>query len=435
MNVFDILVAANAIVAVIALYQVHLCTLILCANSLLVARALGSIQRSGAPISQAFLPNYVFSQDNLNIAAGILAISLFTVVGFSVLFSRRRVRIGPDAPPVPKLLLLLIALYLVAYFGSTATILSAGYMEQGSARYDLELAGAHALICSLLIYEVVRRRLLAELTAFRAFALIFCSLGLVHYLRGATGITTGYLVTAAVLLIPRTGSAQRIRNVFRVIAVISAIVVMSFIVRGVRVVLYAEGSTAVSTVVDNILSLEETRDETAEGAEAVANATQSAALMLVCITLYNTGASREWRSMYNVIEYTFVPSVFVPWFGWTRSLDAPAEIRDNGFDHGGGINVLGEFYWNGGWPCVVIMTSLLSLFCFFLDSRYRASPTWLMLLVQFGPSFLMGYGYGIAQVARGAVNGLLVVGAYWLWTLARGRNRLPLPPVPIASFH
>jgi hypothetical protein len=425
-NYFDVLVVANAVLAVIALYLVRPCTLILCGNNLLVARALGSIDRGGPPASQHFLPEYVFSPENLSTAAGILSISFVTMLGFTVLLSRRRVRIGPAAPAVPRFLLRMIAVYLVAYLGASTTILTGGYAGQATSRYELELAGAHTLICSIMLYEVVRRRLLAELTARRAFLIIFISIGLVHYLRGATGITTGYLVTGAVLLLPRTGAAKRIGNVARISAVMLVILACSFIVRGVRTTLHSEGSGAISSFIEGAFAMEQSRDETSEGIESIANANQQAAHMLMCITLFDASSSREWRSIYNVIEYTFIPSFFVKWFNWSRSIEAAWELALS-FIHGGGINVLGEFYWNGGFLCVLIMATALSFFCALMDIRYRASAFWLMMMAQFAPSFLMGYGYGFAQVARGAINGLLVAATYWLLSRLRGAGHLIIP--------
>jgi hypothetical protein len=58
------------------------------------------------------------------------------------------------------------------------------------------------------------------------------------------------------------------------------------------------------------------------------------------------------------------------------------------------------------------MATALSFFCFVIDEKYRESPFWLMMLAQFAPSFFMGYGYGFAQVSRGAINGLLVAVVY-----------------------
>lgn len=97
--------------------------------------------------------------------------------------------------------------------------------------------------------------------------------------------------------------------------------------------------------------------------------------------------------------------------------------------------MLGEFYWNGGFLCVVIMATALSFFCYVADRKYRASPFWLMMVSQFAPSFLMGYGYGFAQVARGAINGLLVAAAYKSYVVlstqhAAGQSEIRPVPVP-----
>lgn len=412
MNVFDLLVAACAIVAFVALYQLRLCTFILAANNLLLSRSLASVERWGPPASQRFLPVYLFSDENLSTASVILGISLVTMVLFMVQFQRRRIRIGPNAPALPKLVLVAIGLYLVAYTGSAQSIFSSAYASDQQIRYDMELAGGHALICSLLLYEIVRRRLLGLTTARRAFLVMFVAIGIPHYMRGGTGLTTGYLTAAAILLLPRTGASRRLTNMIRIGAIIAAVLTISFVVRTTRAVLYLDGASAISTSVKSAFEMENSREESSEGVESVANASQQAAHILMCITLYNGGNSRDWRSIYNVVEYTFVPSFFVRWFGWKRSIEAAWELAAN-FIHGGGINVLGEFYWNGGYICVIVMATALSFFCAVVDWKYRASPFWLMMLCQFAPTFLAGYGYGFAQVARGAINGLVVASIYW----------------------
>jgi hypothetical protein len=142
--------------------------------------------------------------------------------------------------------------------------------------------------------------------------------------------------------------------------------------------------------------------------------------MLMCEALYDNGISRQWRSIYDVIEYTFKPSFLERWLGWERSIDSRWELGHY-YTHLGGIFVLGEFYWNGGWLCVMVMVTLLSFFASIVDMRYRASPFWLMMLVQFAPSLLMGCGYGFAQISRGAINGLLATGTYW--ALSRSPDR------------
>ena len=438
MNSFDVLTAAFGIVAVVALYELRLCTLVLAGNNLLLARSLSSIERWGPPASQRFLPAYLFSEENLSTSAGILSISLVTLVVFGLLFRRDRIRIGPDAPAVPRPLLVAIVLYLIAYAGSTQSILSGAYTTGQEVRYDMELAGGHVLICSLLLYELVRRRLLGLITARRAFLVMFVTFGVAHYAKGGTGLTTGYLTASAVLLLPRTGAAKRLSNLLRIGAVMFVVLAISFVVRSTRAVLYEQGTAAISTSIQNALEMENSREENSEGMESVANASQQAAHMLMCITLYDGGNSREWRSIYNVVEYTFVPSFFVRWFGWQRSIEAAWELAAN-FIHGGGINVLGEFYWNGGYLCVLIMATALALFCAVVDRRYRASPFWLLMMTQFAPSFLMGYGYGFAQVARGAINGLLVAATYWGVSRLRERGDMEYapqattPPAPLTA--
>jgi hypothetical protein len=420
-NHFDVLVLAFAGVALVALYQVRPCTFILAGNNLVVSRALSGIDRGGAPISQSYIPNYIFSPENLATAASILIIMLVALAASTLVFARKRARIGPDAPAVPRPILIGIALYLVAYAGARSTIFTGAYADSDLIRYDVELAGGHAFLCSLVLYELVRRRLLAQISARKAFGVMFLIFATIGYARGGTGLTTGYLVASAILLLPRTGTARRVENLFRIGAMLAGILALSFVVRGVRASLASEGTGAVSAFVEGVLEQEQQRDERGEGAEAVANGTQSATHMLLCINLYDSGISREWRSIYNVIEYTFMPSFFVRWFNWTRSIEPAWELL-NHYIHGGGINVLGELYWNGGFLCLLIVGTALAFFCSFVDTHYRSSPFWLIMAAQFAPTFLMGYGYGFPQVSRGAINGLIAVAAYKAYSAIWGRQ-------------
>ena len=419
MNYFDVLVVISAGIALIALYQLRPCALILAGNNLLVSRALSAIDHSGRPSNQRFLPAIVFSEENLQTAATILTISLATLFIFFLVLPPQRKHITPAAPRIPQFFLVAVAIYLVAVVGSTATMFTVAYGSSGRIRYDLELGGAHAFLCSLLIYELARRRLLGELTARRAFSIAFLIFGATGFARGGTGLTTGNLVASAILLLPR-GSTSRLRDSARTGGVILSIIALSFVVRGVRTAIASEGTHAVGAFIEGVLEMEDQRNETGVGAENVANASQSAAHMLECITLYDGGVSRQWRSIYSVVEYTLVPSFFTNWFGWTRSIEPAIELTQH-FIHGGGVNVLGELYWNGGWLCVVIVATAISLFCSIIDRHCWRSPFWLMMVAQFAPSFLMGYGYGFPQVARGAINGLLAAGCYVTFAALRGR--------------
>jgi hypothetical protein len=311
---------------------------------------------------------------------------------------------------VPKAVLVAIGAYFALLAVSTRTVFSGAYAGQ-EARYDMNTGGLHALICSLFLYELVRRRLLFQISARKAFALIFLVFAVTSYAKGGTGFPTGYMVVATVLMLPRSGASRRLRNMVRIATVLGGLLFLALMVRTVRTTLYEEGTNAISTFVDSVAESEAERETRGEGLEATANASQSAAHILECVTLYDAGFSREWRSIYNVLEYTFKPSFLLRTFEWERSVEAAWELRDH-FVHGGGINVLGEFYWNGGFLCVVIMATALSFFCFVADKKWRASPFWLLLLTQFAPAFLMGYGYGFSQTSRGAINGLLVALVY-----------------------
>jgi hypothetical protein len=436
-NYFDFLAAGFAILALISVYQMRPCSLILAGNNLLAARALSGFERVGQPSSYWYLPASLFGQENLNVAGTILAITFATMLLFAIASIRKRERIGMDAPAVPRWFLLAMVPYLVAVTVSSSTILTGKYAADTDYRYDFNLGGAHTMIVSLLLYELARRRLLGLINPRRAFSIMFLIFAATGYAKGGTGLTTGYLVVSAMLLLPRSGSSRRLGNLLRVSGAILAIVALSFVVRGVRATLAGSGAVSVSDFVTELRVREAAREETGEGAEAVANADQSAAHMLMCTTLYDTGRSREWRSIYGLVEYTFIPSFFVRWLGWQRSIEPAWELAEH-YIHGGGINVLGEFYWNGGYVCVVIMVLALVLFCTVADLRFRASPFWLLMLTQFAPSFLMGYGYGFPHVGRGAVNGFVVVVAYKVLAALRGapeasmRDRR-MPPAPTAQ--
>jgi len=421
MNYFDILVLAFAGAALVALYQLRPCTFILAGNNLVVSRALSAIDQGGAPTSQGFIPTYIFAPENLATAASILTIVLVASAASTLVLARKRGRIGQDGPAVPRPVLIGIVIYLVAYAGARNTIFTGAYADSDLIRYDVELAGGLTFLCSLVLYELVRRRLLAQISARKAFGVMFLIFATIGYARGGTGLTTGYLVASAILLLPRDGTARRFENLFRIGSMLAGILALSFLVRGVRASLASEGTSAINSFVEGVVEREHRRDELGEGAEDVANGTQSATHMLLCIDLYDSGISREWRSIYNVIEYTFMPSFFVRWFGWTRSIEPAWELRKY-YIHGGGINVLGELYWNGGFLCLLIVGTALAFFCSFVDTRYHSSYFWLIMAAQFAPSFLMGYDYGFPQVARGAINGLVTVAAYKAYSAIRGRQ-------------
>ncbi|MGO9288355.1 MAG: hypothetical protein ACLQIJ_06340 [Polyangia bacterium] len=411
MNRFDFLALGNAAIALIALYQLRPCTLLLAGNNALVSLGLGKIQQYGPPASSAYLPIYVFSDENLGTAFAIMAISLASLVGFTIIAARQHARIGPEAPVVPRPVLIVIAIYLVLLAGSTATVVSGPYVRGQEIRYDMNFGGLNALICSLVVYELVRRRLLFLISPRKAFGIIFVIFAATGYAKGGTGFPTGYLVASAVLMLPHSGVARRLGDTARIALVLGGLVFFALMVRTVRSTLHEVGTGAIAAFGQGLTGSDGEQGTSGGDPLATTNATQSADHILECVTLYDGGVSREWRSIYDVIEYTFKPSFLQDTFGWQRSQEAAWELADH-FVHGGGLNILGEFYWNGGFLCVFIMATALSFFCFILDKNWRSSPFCLLMLTQFAPPFLMGYGYGFAQASRGAINGLLVAAVY-----------------------
>jgi hypothetical protein len=426
-NYFDSLAIAFAALSFFELYRLRPCGLFFAGNNLLLCRSLSAIFSYGRPASSWYVPAHVFSRENQGTAAAILTIIFVLQVAATAILRRPpAARMGHDAPAVPRALLVLLVLFEVAVAGSSATIMSASYTQRRTY-YDIELGGLHTLFTSLIIYELVRRRFLGLISAAKSFMLVFAIIAVTGYAKGNTGLPTGFLLTAAVLLLPRIGSERRLVNLARVVAVVIAIVLASATVRAVRVGLASDGLGAVSGFWGGIVELDARRADEGAGVEQVANATQTASHMLECITLYDTGIPRGWRSIYDVVEYTFTPSFFMNWFGWTRSIEPAWELGQY-FIHGGGINVLGELYWNGGFLCVVVVGAALAILCGLADQRYRSSPYWLMMVCQFAPSFLMGYGYGFPQVARGAINGLLVILAYKVYAVLSPKPSPPIEP-------
>jgi hypothetical protein len=188
--------------------------------------------------------------------------------------------------------------------------------------------------------------------------------------------------------------------------------------------LHEKGFDAIAAVFRDGLQDEDGLDTktTAGLVEGNLNGTQSATHVLMCIALWESGSGRDWRSVTDVIGYTFKPRFLAHRLGWDRAIDAPWELRDN-FFHWGGINILGEFYWNGGYLAVVVLWTLVLWFAFMCDTRWLTSFTRMMLLCQFAPTVLMGMGYGFNQTARGAINGLIVLSVYAVWRRVSGRAK------------
>jgi hypothetical protein len=152
----------------------------------------------------------------------------------------------------------------------------------------------------------------------------------------------------------------------------------------------------------------------------------------MCVALYDNHHSREWRSIWGPLEYTVKPAVLLGPLGLTRSREAAWELGDY-FIHGGGINTFGEFYWNGGYFCLILMSAVTIGFLLAVDVLARRNWAWFALACCIAPGLVQGYGYGFAQVFRGIANGVIFLVpfvAYLRWVEERNRR----PALSVVGF-
>jgi hypothetical protein len=419
---FFLLWVANCLIAAVALYRVRPCTFIFATNQVIGLRALQRIAEGGQPQSAEYLPPYVFADANISIASKIFLISTIGLLVAALLPSPRKKSDPParEMMAVPKPVLLVVGVYFILLILSRKTMFQVGYSEDERFVFGLNISGAHVLAVGVLLYELCRRTITGRLHPRAAFASILLLFFLTDFLKGSTGIATGTVLTAAVLFFGMEKS-KRLGLLFSAssLAVLLGIAVFA---RGVRQDLASEGMVAVDRFVGTLA--QPAGDES--GLEHTTNGEQTATHVLECITLYEAGISREWRSIYNPVIYTFEPSFLLEPLGVTRPKEAAWELADY-FIHGGGINTLGEFYWNGGYFCVLIMVLVLVGWVYLLDSRWRRGGPWLLMACCFAPGFLQGFGYGFAQVSRGAFNGLLGLACGGAFAFLRRRGAQVMP--------
>lgn len=416
-TVFDTLLFVYLVLTLVALWRLRPATLIVAGNQLAVVRALSLATEIGQPRSQAFLPASVYSTDSLEIAALLCALQA-VLLGVFVFWPEPAQARPQPLPEVPRWLRWALGFYFVAVIFSSRTILTHGYVDPDRAIFGLNLSGFHALLASVVLYEVVRRVKLGLATPLAGFAFMLGLFLLTDYSKGSTGIATGYVVTAAVLLF-----REERRPLHRWVllgASLAAGVLLAVVVRSVRTDLHDSGTEAFTSLAQQLGGQEKSTTRNAEGLEMVGNGTQYAAHLLECIALYESGVSREWRSVYLPLVYTFKPSFLVGPLGLDRPKEAAWELGDY-YIHGGGIFVLGELYWNGGYFCVATVLAGLFWFCRRCDLSSRSSALWLLLICEVSPNLLQGIGYGFAQVSRGPLNGLVVLVAWRALQLFTGR--------------
>lgn len=428
MSLFLFLALVNALTAGLALLRGRPAVLILSGNLLTVLVALDHIQTFGQPHSQQFLPGAVFSLGNLEIAGYIMAIT----TAFTFLAGAWRGPPPGPAPVLPRLptwIMVLLVLYFLAVIFSQRTIFTHGYVDPERTIYGLNLSGAHALLASAFLYEFVRRSIMGELSRPVAFGIVFTLFIATDFLKGSTGLASGFVAVAALLILG--GEPRPVRRMVWLGAAMLGLVLLSIAVRQVRMNLHDVGPSMLSTVMDTLTQADNTVARNAEGVESTGNGSQYAAHLLECVSLYEAGVSREWRSVYLPIVYTLQPSFLAGVLGFVRSKEAPWELGEY-YVHGGGIFVPGELYWNGGYLCVALVFGALAWFSWRSDTGRSRSFPWLLVVCTFTPNLLQGLGYGFAQVSRGIFNSGI---ALLIWAIARRwTRRRTAAPVPSAAI-
>jgi hypothetical protein len=415
MNAFDALAAINLVIALFALARLRPATFFFSANQLVTLRALSDARSHGALESQSLFPAGLLTSEHLDIALALFVLSTAILTFFGSLPASKAPGIAPQRlPALPAWLQLAMAVYFAVVFFSTDTVFANAYGSDQGFNYQFNMGGLHALIVSLALYEVYRRVQLGSINRFVAFILVFVFFVLMDYIKGQTGLAAGNLLFAAIMLLGAGSHAKGLPQWVAMAVAIAAVVSLSAAIRVLRTSIADDGSAALH-------SLAPEHDSGSKGfLERSTNGEQYAAHVLECISLYESDHSREWRSVYNPILFTFEPAFLLEPLGITRPKDAPWELGEY-FVHGGGIFVVGELYWNGGYLCVAIVLTIILGAAYLCDTRYRTSFVWLMLLCEFAPTLLMGVGYGFAQVSRGFINGLIVLAVYYVF-----RHALPM---------
>jgi hypothetical protein len=416
MNIFDVLAVVNGLLALIALYRIRPATLFFAGNQFITLRALSDFRQYGRPPGEEYLPASIFSLDRLEIAANIFLITTPLLAIATMLPTPQRPPTPTEKlPALPRWLLYLLAAYVIAFFFSMKSIFVQAYATPEQYNYFFGFYGVNPLLFSLILYEVYRRVRVGQLKSHSALIVLFAIFTLTGYLKGSTGQTTGYLLCSAVLLFgARAGASSRNRWIAMALS-IALIVSLSAVTRAVRGSLSTEGTGAITSFLSSATSSGERFTPHAHGSvEYESNSIQYAEHTLECIALYEAGHSREWRSVYNPLIYTFEPSFLLEPLGIQRPREPGWELGD-WFIHGGGLYVSAEMYWNGGYLCVALVTAFILFITHMCDTRFASSFVWLTFMCQYVPESLAGYGYGFAHVVRGLFNALIVLGVYQLF--------------------
>jgi hypothetical protein len=415
LGTFTILFVLASLAALVAIARLRPGLFFLAVNQAVALRAFTGIAEYGQPASQAFLPPTLFTDGQLETAATIFGLSV-PITWVFILIPSAPTRVQKPLAAPPKWTLWASAIYFAGFAVAVKTIFFQGYASEGQTRFAYPAGGVEALMMGFLIYELCRRVRDRGLSPTRAFFILLGVAVVTNYSKGSTGLVTGFLVTGAVLFFStRKRPLQRWIPLAGVFVVITA---LGLFVRTVRPYLYQQGTDALSSASESLSSVEADRPLTGEGLEERTNGTQLAAHVLECISLYDRGIDRGWRSYYYPILYTFQPQFLLSALGMKRPQEPAWELAEY-FTHGGGIFVFGEMYWNGGFLCVIMVTCSICLMAWLVDSRRNSSTTSLLMCCMFIPSLMQGTQYGITYPMRGISNGCIAVIIYWAFSWMR----------------
>lgn len=441
MSSIDLQLVVTCLAVAVHFVRRHPALLVFSLGHLSALAGFRSIELAGQPSAFGYLPPWLYDGPNVDtgVSVMLLGTALLAAAAF-VPLPASQPRKDP-IPTVPPAVLVAIGVYFALYFFSTRTIVEASYAtaEQGSSVLG---GGVYTLIWAIVLLEL-RRRVDAGLSPAAALAGVVVGLVILDFLKGATGLAAGVFVTALIgVYLPgalrrhptedkAAGLGARGIVLARTGAGLGVAAAVIMLVRQMRTEVAHYGVTRALERSTEVL----TSSFDTHAVAGWANGDQGAAHVLMCTTLYEHGFSRDWRSITGAVEYTFKPSILVHYLGLQRSQEAAWELMDH-FIHGGGVNVFGEFYWNGGWPCVLVMGTVLVATLLYIDRGAHRSVWLLAMSFAVTPNLVQGYGYGYAQTFRGLANGALfllpLVGylRFVAWSQAREKLRVTSPIHP-----
>jgi hypothetical protein len=415
---FTILLLASVALAIVALVRQRPATFIFAASQAMVLRSLLRFSEQGRPMSLSYTPQWVFAPNILFTAAMILSISV-AMAGACLALPAPKHQWDPrDLPPLPRWALWVLGAYFILVIVSQRWIFSVEYASDEQLVFSAPTGGVQSIMSSALLYEVCRRVWVNEWSAPRGILVVAAVFLLTDFLHGSTGIATGFIVVAAIVLWER--GRTRIRTVLRAVAMLALVSGLAMMVRLTRQNVHEAGFAAVENAVDILVS-----DSAGVGVDTAASGPQFAAHVLDCVALYQNGHSRDWRSLSDPVIFTFEPAFLTGPLGIERPTSAPWELREY-FIHLGGISIFGEAYWNGGYLGVFVFLGLVLALCYYCDTRYRSSFVWLVMCLNVAPVLLAGLNYGVSYEFRAVMNALLQLAVFRLilpkWRAAREQS-------------